>query len=329
MPLCDKRENADPRGRFYLRLSITDRCGLRCRYCRPADGVPLVERSKILSYEEILRFVRILDSRYGIYKIRITGGEPLVRRGVCDFIGRLDEEFDCELTLTSNGQSLAEFADELKHSGLDRINVSLPSLNADTFAMLTRGGVLRHTLEGIDAAAGAGLEPVKLNTVLLRGRNDDELAELVTCAARRGAVIRFIELMPFGCAADNYEKIFLPADEARRRLERTFDLYPLQNTAGQSSRMFEARGGGDLQCRVGFIMPRTAPFCAECTRLRLTSDGTLLGCLAADSGMNIKSLVQADNVRKRDIVKRVTEVLKDKGSSFECAGNTVMARVGG
>jgi len=296
-----------------LRISVTDKCGQRCFYCMPAEGVPKVSHADILSFEEMVRFVRVVKSGFALSKVRVTGGEPLVRRDVARLIALLAEEKIADIALTTNAQRLAAMAAELKRAGLHRVNVSLDSLNPDTYRAITRCGDLQPCLDGIKAALEVGLAPVKLNTVLLRGYNDCEVTNLVRYAFRHDCGIRFIELMPIGCASSIFEERFVPAAEARKRLEECFEFEPLAYERGTSSRNFLATGGDGLRGVVGFISPETAPFCDGCRRLRLTSRGCLISCLADRDGPNIRHLLHSDSPdTKQQLLAIVAEALATK-----------------
>ncbi len=313
-----------------LRISVTDRCQLCCLYCTPANGVQRARRSEILSSEEILRFTRALKAQFGLSKVRITGGEPLIRPGIVKLIEMLACEGLPDLALTTNGQLLAEMASELKRAGLHRVNVSLDTLNPDTFHALARGGELRLTLRGIEAAIGQGISPVKINTVLLRGYNDLETRSLAQWALQRRCAIRFIELMPIGCPRDYFKRLFVSASEVRARLEKSFGLKPLPHKPGQSSRDYLASDRSGRQGIIGFICPQTQPFCHGCRRLRLTSDGRLISCLKRGDGPSVRSLLrlaphQAAHALRRIVVAQLSNKLQVH--AFESA--RPMVRIGG
>lgn len=275
-----------------LRVSVTDRCQLRCLYCMPHGGVSMVKHEDILSFEEILHFVRALKTRFDLSMIRVTGGEPLVRRGIVDFISMLKGEGVSDVALTTNGQKLADMADGLKQAGLDRINISLDSLNPKTFRKLTYGGELRRTIQGIEEARRRGLDPVKINTVVMRGHNDNEIGDLVNFALDTGCQIRFLELMPLARAQAMYRDLFVPTSEVKDRLLESFALRNIVCEEGQTSRDFSVRDSNGRRGIVGFISPQTRPFCDACTRLRLTSTGRIVSCLARQDGPCIKDLLR-------------------------------------
>lgn len=276
-----------------LRLSVTDRCSLRCWYCMPAVGAPKAACAEMLSYEEIARFVRVLKARYEIAQVRITGGEPLLRPEIEKLVAMLAALGVSDLALTSNGQQLSGNAGPLRQAGLRRINISLDSLNSMTFAAITRGGILERTLTGIAAARRAGLCPVKLNMVVLRGRNDHEVTDLVRFAMEHGCQVRFLELMPIGVAAGGFEAGFVSSAEVRGRLGREFTLTALPVDSQGTSRNFVAEDKRGRSAIIGFISPYSEPFCAGCWRLRLTATGVLIGCLARSGGISLAPLLRS------------------------------------
>ena len=279
-------------GPLTLRVSVTDRCQLRCLYCTPAEGVALFAHEQILRHEEIVEVVRVLARHFGLTKVRITGGEPLVRRGVADLVAMLAAEPAGELAMTTNGLRLPELAGELKRAGLTRINISLDSLDAATYRTLTRGGELSGALAGIDAAVAAGLTPVKLNATLLRGVNDSEAEALTEFALGRGLTMRFIELMPIGEARARFDEWFVPAREVIERLARLFELTELPRRPGSASREFHLAAPDGRTGAVGVISSFSQPFCGDCARLRLTATGELIGCLAKSEGLPVTPLLR-------------------------------------
>ncbi|MGM9615325.1 MAG: GTP 3',8-cyclase MoaA [Oscillospiraceae bacterium] len=262
----------------YLRVSVTDLCNLRCRYCMP-DGVCQRKHSEILSFEEIAEIVAAA-AELGISKIRITGGEPLVRRDcveLCRMIGAIDGIN--EIDMTTNGTLLPRYAGELKAAGVHRVNISIDSLEPAKYAQITGGGVLRDALAGIEAAAEAGLEPIKLNTVLIGGFNDDEIPAFVELTRRMPIEMRFIELMPMG--GHFGKEAYLPGDTV---LQRVPELRELPHNGGVA-RLYALPGG---QGRVGLISPLSRHFCGSCNRLRLTSEGNLKPCLHSDQEIPVR-----------------------------------------
>lgn len=255
----------------YLRLSVTDLCNCRCVYCMGENGVPRLPHSAILSFEEIEEIVRAAVS-LGVTKVRLTGGEPLVRRGIDELVRRLRGiEGVEELAMTTNGARLAEYAARLKSAGLDRLNVSLDTLDPEKFRRITRIGELRDTLDGLDAARRAGFERIKLNTVLMGGVNDDEIAEIAALAKDGAFDVRFIELMPIGECTDWDRRRFLPA-------ERVLDYLP-KGERVPSDGVAELWRPAGFRGTVGLIRPLSHRFCADCDRIRVTADGCLKPCL--------------------------------------------------
>lgn len=255
----------------YLRLSVTDLCNCRCVYCMGENGVPRLPHSAILSFEEIEEIVRTAVS-LGVTKVRLTGGEPLVRRGIDELVRRLRGiEGVEELAMTTNGARLAEYAEALKEAGLDRLNVSLDTLDPEKFRRITRIGELRDTLDGLDAARRAGFERIKLNTVLMGGVNDDEIAEIAALAKDGAFDVRFIELMPIGECTDWDRRRFLPA-------ERVLEYLP-KGERVPSDGVAELWRPAGFRGTVGLIRPLSHRFCADCDRIRVTADGCLKPCL--------------------------------------------------
>lgn len=277
------------RSMSYLRLSVTDRCDMRCLYCMPEEGEPHEFRREILSFEEIHRLVRIL-CRLGITHIRVTGGEPLVRRDLpvlIDMLSKIDGPIygQADLSLTTNASRLAPLASELKTAGLGRINISIDSLKPDTFYRITRGGRLSYVKAGIDRALAVGLTPVKLNTVVMRGINDDELPDLVAFSISKGVTHRFLEVMPLGSVGLENRAVFMPAAEIRRIIEKRYPLEPLPYEDGSTAQDFRIAG---TETQIGIISPVSERFCSTCNRLRLSARGRLQLCLAYEDGVDLK-----------------------------------------
>ena len=273
----------------YLRVSVTDRCNLRCEYCMPEEGVPDKGHGSILSNEEIVGIVRAAAG-FGISKVRLTGGEPLVRLG---FI-RLCEEIAAipgieELTLTTNGLLLPGMARDLKRAGVSRVNISLDTLQADKYRRITRGGSLEGALAGIEAARAAGLYPIKINAVLIRGFNDDELMDLARLSLEEDVHVRFIEMMPIGEGCRFWPEGYLSAEDAIAMMPGLESLDASDGVA-QSWRLPGAGG------TVGFIKPVSHHFCGSCNRLRLTADGMLKPCLHSDREIPVRGL-QGEELR--------------------------------
>lgn len=310
-----------------LRVSVTNRCQLRCLYCMPARSAPTCGVGAGLRRENILYLAQVLKHHWGLRKVHLTGGEPLLHRDIVALVECLAAEDIGELALTTNGQALSPLAASLAQAGLARINISLDSLRAGTFTDLTRGGKLQSTLEGIDAALEAGLSPVKLNMTVLRGINDDEVTSIAQFALRRGCHIRFLELMPIGPAAGHFQDWFVPTDDVRRELSREFDFSALATPPGGSSRNFLVRNANGLEGTVGFISSHSSPFCGLCRRLRLTVDGDLVGCLALGTGVPVGRYLQ--NRAEPSLIRRIGYALQCKRKRFTFPTKRLMAAVGG
>lgn len=277
-------------GRFirYLRISVVDRCNLRCSYCMPAGRVSWLPGRHLLSYDEIERLVRCAV-RGGVEKVRLTGGEPLVRPGLTALIARLRRIDGLgEIAMTTNGTLLARAAGDLKAAGLSRLNVSLDSLDPETFAAVTRGGSLDDVLSGLEAADAAGF-PIKLNTVVMRGINDAEAPRIARFGLLRGWSVRFIEYMPVGRGAADWRERFVPGAETLARLEAAFG--PLRAVGGSADPARRYRVPG-YEAAIGLISSISEPFCGTCDRLRLTADGRIRSCLLAPGEADVRSLLR-------------------------------------
>ncbi len=269
----------------YMRISITDRCNLRCIYCMPAEGVKPIEHKEILSYEEITRVVRIAASM-GVRKIRITGGEPLARKNVTFLISSIRRISGIEdLSLTTNGVLLANYAKELADAGLDRVNISLDSLRPERYREITRGGEVDRVMAGIEAAEKAGLMPVKINMVPVRGFNDDEIEEFAGITVRTPYHVRFIEFMPIGAWNFWSEEKYVSTEEIRTAVERIGPLFPVRVRKTGPARYFRFEKAAGV---IGFISALTHHFCGDCSRLRLTADGKLRPCLFSETEIDLK-----------------------------------------
>jgi len=313
-----------------LRVSVTSRCSLRCTYCMPANGVPTGVREEVLSFKETLRFVCELKARYGLAHVRITGGEPLVRPGIDRLVAMFAAVGVSDLAMTTNGQQLAGLAKRLMRAGLSRINISLDTLNPETFASITRGGSLEKTLAGIAAAQEAELQPVKLNVVVIRGRNDNEVAGLVRFAIENDCQIRFLELMPIGVAAAGFKDHFVSSAEVRERLWREFTLTALPVEPHGTSRNFAANDRHGRSAIIGFISPYSEPFCAGCWRLRLTATGVLMGCLARSEGIPLGPLLRSDrDMDGEALAVAVEQALGMKRHNGEFIQPQAMVGIGG
>lgn len=282
----------DSFGRVHtdLRVSLTDRCNLRCRYCMPEEGLAWLPRQEVLSADEIVRLVRIGAERLGIRSVRLTGGEPLLRRDLVDIVGRLAEvEPSLELAMTTNGIGLARTAEALKQAGLTRINISLDTLRRDRFVELARRDRLHDVLEGIAAAKAAGLDPVKVNTVLMRDVNDDEIVDLARFAIDSGCQVRFIEAMPLDAQGAWSRDKVVTAIEILKELENEFVLEEVRADASAPADLWRISG---TDARVGIVASVTRAFCADCNRVRLTADGQLRNCLFATTETDLRALIR-------------------------------------
>lgn len=274
----------------YARMSVTDRCDLRCRYCM-AETMTFLPKSEILTLEEIVQLADILIGR-GVKRIRLTGGEPLVRRGILSLVEqiglRIGRGLD-ELTLTTNGTQLAASAQSLFASGVRRVNVSLDSRDAERFAQITRRARLEPVLDGIAAAKAAGLG-VKINMVALKGTNDDEIVPMLHWCAEQGLDLTLIETMPLGRIDEAREDRYLPLDEVRRTIERDHVLVPSIARTGGPARYFDLP---ELGVRLGLITPLTNNFCAGCNRIRIAATGTVYGCLGHDQKVELRDVLRS------------------------------------
>jgi cyclic pyranopterin phosphate synthase len=278
----------DPYGRKidYLRISITDRCNLRCIYCMPSKGVKPLRHRDILSYDEIIRIVKVA-APIGIRKVRITGGEPLARKGVTGLISSLRKIDGIEnLSLTTNGILLEKMAEELAEAGLDRVNVSIDSLKPEKYKEITRGGFLDAVLNGVKKAESVGLKPVKFNMVPIRGFNDDEIEDFARLTLNNNYQIRFIEFMPIGAGEKWTPEKHISIDEIRPIVEKVGRLTPVKLRKFGPARYFRFDGAPGV---IGFINAVTHMFCKDCNRLRLTSDGNLRSCLFSDTEVDLKT----------------------------------------
>ena len=313
-----------------LRISVTDQCNLRCTYCLPARGGPGAGPDPFLSFEEICRFVELLARQYPISQVRLTGGEPLVRPDLEVLIGLLRRVHSGEIALTTNGQGLSRKAHALKQAGLDRVNVSLDSLRPAVFAEITRGGILQKTLDGIRVARDVGLSPVKLNAVMLRGLNDREAPDLVRFAMAEGVQLRFLELMPVGEAARDFDRMFVSSEETRARLRECFRLEALTSDPFSTSRNWLVRDARGRETVVGFVSPYSEPFCSGCFRLRLTARGTLIGCVARPHGISVAQLLRReDRDSEEALLQAVQSALGTKRRDSYFVQPTRMVVLGG
>jgi len=313
------------RGIDYLRVSVTDRCNLRCIYCMPPDGVPLVSHQDILSFEEILLVVRAAVE-IGMDKVRITGGEPLVRAGIVELV-RMISSVDGirDISMTTNGILLDKYARKLAEAGLQRINVSLDTMRPDRFRQITRIGELADTLRGLESAREAGLTPIKINVVPLQGINDDEIRDFALMTLEKGWHVRFIELMPFNGATG-----LVPSDLLRREIEILGTLEPHYGMTGNgAARYFRLPGASGT---VGFITAVSEPFCSRCNRLRLSAAGILLPCLFSTDGIDVRTPLRK-GATLSDVKRLLTDAIAAKPYMHRladgCAIKSRMSGIGG
>ena len=272
------RDLVDSYGRVHrdLRISVTDRCNFRCTYCMPEEGMAWLDRADVLSFEEIERVTRLLVERYGFDSIRLTGGEPTVRAHLSVLVGKL-AALPADLALTTNGATLSTLAADLADAGLDRVNISLDTLRPERFLELTRRDQLDDVLDGIDAALAAGLEPVKINAVVMRDVNDDEVVALAELGRDRGVTMRFIEFMPLDAQGAWRRDQVVPAEEIVAAIDAVYPLEAIGRDHEPAERWRYRDGAGEI----GVIPSVTRAFCDTCDRVRLTADGQLRACLFA------------------------------------------------
>lgn len=323
--MTDSTQLVDRFGRVinYIRISVTDRCDFRCVYCMDEE-MQFIPRSQLLTYEEITRIATAF-AELGISKIRVTGGEPLTRHGIDSLftqLGKLENVND--LTLTTNGSQLARYSQKLKQAGVTRINISLDTLNPDRFKALTRTGKLQQTLDGIDVALSCGFNKLKLNAVIMRGSNDDEVNALVDYAIAREMDISFIEEMPLGEIAHDRALSFYSSDDVLAELQRHKTLHAVPEKTGGPSRYHRVE---NTQTRVGLISPHSHNFCDDCNRVRLTSEGTLLLCLGQEHSVDLRQILRngaTDKELRQAIIDSMQ--IKPKGHDFNLKTQPIILR---
>lgn len=313
---ADSPRLVDRHGRIvnYLRVSVTDRCDFRCVYCMAEDMV-FLPRSQILSLEEILAICNVFVE-LGVHKIRITGGEPLVRNGVVNLLQQLAKIPGLnELVMTTNASKLTEMAGEIVEAGVKRINISLDTLDPVKFKAMTRTGDLENVLSGISAAQTAGFQRIKINAVILKNRNHEEVCDLVDFAVKRGLDISFIEEMPLGTIhSHNRAEVYYPSSAIKKDIGRSFELESITESTGGPSNYYRVKGA---QSRVGFISPHSANFCARCNRVRLTAEGRLLLCLGNEHAVDLKSVLRKDPDDKEILKQVILESMQIKPEKHE------------
>ena len=339
-----------------LRVSVTDRCNFRCTYCMPAEGLPWLPRDEMLGFEEIVEIARAATELHGVTHVKLTGGEPTVRRDLPKLVRMLrDLPKVRDLSMTTNGFSLGELSRPLREAGLDRVTVSLDSLDADRFRAITRTGRLDRVLAGVEAALSAGFATVKLNCVVVRGTNDDELADFAALTLRRAVTVRFIEYMPMGdsavlaggnpfavaeeesgpaggCGAqDRGTGVFVSEREMREQIESAHGpLVRVERDAepGVGPAVPWRLDRPDSVGRIGFISAMSKPFCSTCNRLRLTASGVLRSCLFEGGEVDLRSILREGGTR-RDLADAMTRCVALKPDVHSHHGNIQMSRIGG
>ncbi len=279
------------RAMTYLRISLTDRCNFRCVYCMPAIGMKFQPRDEMLTDEELLRVVG-LCAELGFTKLRLTGGEPTIRPHIVDLVREMKAFPGIEeVSMTTNALLLGRLAPGLAAAGLDRVNISIDTLDPDRFKLMTRGGRLDMVWQGIEAADAAGLTPIKLNTVVLKGQNEHEVGDLAALTIDRPWQVRFLEIMPLEGVGDVHDESLITSEQTQTRLEERFGpLEPIESDPSDPARTWRIPGARGT---IGFISPVSAPFCASCNRVRLTSDGKLRLCLLRPDEVDVRDLMRS------------------------------------
>jgi GTP 3',8-cyclase len=327
-PTTSQNQLIDRYGRKidYIRLSVTDRCDLRCQYCM-SENMQFVPRTQLLTLEEI-HYIAQSYVELGVKKIRITGGEPLVRSNIISLfqnLGQLDGLED--LTLTTNGSQLSRFSSQLKDAGVTRINISLDTLKPELFSEITRVGKIEKTLDGIQSAIDCGFNKVKINSVVLKNRNHHEVKDLLHYAMERKIDISFIENMPLGITGEHsHSGTYYSSDEIIDDLSSDFELIPTTETTAGPARYY--RINDYPETRVGFISPHSHNFCDSCNRVRLTAEGLLLLCLGQEHSMDLKQIIRAHPGDREALKKAIIESLdiKPKGHDFNIQSNEILLR---
>ena len=326
-----KDQLIDTYGRVHrdLRISVTDRCNFRCQYCMPEEGMDWTPREDLLTFEEIERLAKLLVHRFGIESIRLTGGEPTVRANLNKLIEKL-AKLDVDLSLTTNGATLPLVAQDLYEAGLNRINISLDTLDPERFKSLTRRDNLKQVLQGIEAAKAVGFDPVKINMVVMKGINDDEVLDFISYGRENNVVVRFIEFMPLD-ADEVWEKSkVMSQDEILALITPHYDLEPVFRGSSPAERWKFADGSGEI----GIIATVSEAFCEACDRIRLTADGKFRNCLFAIKEFDIRTLLR-ENVDDEELVRLFSDAVKDKwaghqiGKSVFIRPSKSMSQIGG
>lgn len=315
----------------YMRISVSDRCNLRCIYCMPSGGIRPIEHKDILRYEEIIRIVRIAAG-LGVRKVRLTGGEPLIRKDLPYLVSSINN-IECieDMSLTTNGVLLKEYAEPLVKAGLKRVNVSLDSLCPERYKRITRGGDIKSVWEGIQEAEKVGLKPIKINMVPIRGFNDDEIEDFARLTFVKDYNIRFIEFMPIGAKEIWSTERYISTEEIKERVSKIAPLIPVKIRRTGPARYFRFEGAPGV---IGFISPITHHFCNSCNRLRLTSDGKLRPCLFSETEIDLKSAMRCGASDKEiERLIRLSIEIKPEGHSInheKCFAHLKpMSKIGG
>lgn len=291
-----------------LRISVTDRCNFRCVYCRSADPENYQAHDQILTWQELERLARVFV-QLGIRKVRLTGGEPLVRPGLENFITQLNELGVPDISLTTNGHLLAERCEKLLEAGLRRINISLDSLDPIKFERITRTRTYDSVMRGIDAVQATRLAPAKINAVLVRGFNEDEVEAFAAFARERGVIMRFIEFMPLDADRHWSRELMVPAAEVFERINAQWPLVAIPHEKSETARKYRFADGAPGE--IGLIAPVTQAFCGACSRIRLTADGKLRTCLFSKDDHDLRGLLRA-NASDQEILERIEAIVMEK-----------------
>ena len=326
-----KDQLIDTYGRVHrdLRISVTDRCNFRCQYCMPEEGMEWTPREELLTFEEIERLASLLVNRFGIESIRLTGGEPTVRANLSKLIEKL-AKLNVDLSLTTNGATLPLIAGELYDAGLDRINISLDTLDRKRFESLTRRDNLKQVLHGIETAKSVGFDPVKINMVVMKGVNDDEVLDFVSYGRENGLVVRFIEFMPLDADETWTESKVMPQNEILELISSKYDLEPLSRGSSPAARWKFVDGPGEI----GIIATVSEAFCDACDRIRLTADGKFRNCLFAIQEYDVRKLLR-ENAGDEKIIELFSHAVKQKwaghqiGKSVFIRPSKSMSQIGG
>jgi cyclic pyranopterin phosphate synthase len=297
----------------YIRVSVTDRCDLKCIYCIPRDTDRHSTRRAILRFEEIIRIIRCF-ANMGVRHVRITGGEPLVRKGIVSLIEQIShvEGID-DLAMTTNATLLSKYARDLKDAGLKRVNISLDTLKPEKFKLISRGGNLEDVLKGINAVIDVGLNPVNLNSVVIKGLNDSELLDLVNFSIKNNTNIRFIECMPVGHIGSLSRERFISAKEIKSLIEKYFKLEPAPSFGGGPASYFHIKGE---KIKVGFISPITQHFCESCNRVRLTAEGILRLCLGQNAEIDLRDYIRS-GIGDETLQEIIAKAVQNKPQSHQ------------